>query len=293
MTVQTRIEDSRIYSSFGRCIYCRAKGEGTRLNDEHLIPLSLGGTAVIAEASCDACADETSKCELELGRKVFYHFRAHIGEKTRRPRERPKELPFTISINNAALETRTIAVKDHPYFTAIPVWGPPGILNRADPMDGFGAMQVHLFHWIPANIRETLNLKPEDDAKLIIPSFPFNEDRYARAIAKIAYCHAVAQFGLDGFDALNLPGLILGREAKMRIPFYVGGTLEDSPPPGDPTVKHFIRTSTMDLAGDLVGNKLIVIDVRLYANSGTQTNGAPFYQVVCGANPKIAQSERP
>jgi hypothetical protein len=288
MPVQTRIEDRREYPSFGQCIYCRAKGEDVDLGDEHLVPLSLGGTAYIAKASCRICADETSKCELELGRKVFYDFRTHIGEKTRRRKERPKELPFTISINNSAHETRTVPVKDHPYFTAIPVWGPPGILTGADHTAGFQAMQVHLFHWIPPNIRETLHLKPEDDAKLIFPSFPLNEERYARAIAKIAYCHAVAQFGLGGFDALNLPDLIIGRESQTRIPFYVGGELADSPPPGDPTVKHFIRTSTMDLAGDLAGNKLIVVEVRIYANSGTQTNGAPIYRIVCGANPKIA-----
>ena len=64
-----RIEKKE-YPSFGECVYCGASGTDVELTDEHIVPFSLGGNAVILRGSCEACAAETSKIELELGRQV-------------------------------------------------------------------------------------------------------------------------------------------------------------------------------------------------------------------------------
>jgi 5-methylcytosine-specific restriction endonuclease McrA len=40
------------FPGYGRCIYCGSTGP---LKDEHIIPLSLGGKAVIEAASCGDC----------------------------------------------------------------------------------------------------------------------------------------------------------------------------------------------------------------------------------------------
>ena len=52
----------------------------------------------------------------------------------------------------------------------------------------------------------------------------------ARALAKIAHGFAVAQFGIDGFRPC-LPKLILGE--YWFAPFFVGGEMDDPPPPID------------------------------------------------------------
>jgi len=84
------------YPSFGECIYCGARAGDVELTDEHIVPFSLGGNATIIDGSCRRCAKETAEIEQEIGRRVLWDFRTHTGEQTRRPKERPKVLPFTV-----------------------------------------------------------------------------------------------------------------------------------------------------------------------------------------------------
>jgi 5-methylcytosine-specific restriction endonuclease McrA len=50
------------------CIYCGATEPDTKLTDEHIVPLSLGGTLILPKASCLACARQTGKLEGYAGR---------------------------------------------------------------------------------------------------------------------------------------------------------------------------------------------------------------------------------
>src|ERR1041385_4551250 len=84
----------RKYPPVGRCIYCGSDGRSVGLSDEHLIPYSLGGGAILQKASCAACATETSKIELYLARHIFREFRSHVGAPSRK-----KSLPSTLSAN--------------------------------------------------------------------------------------------------------------------------------------------------------------------------------------------------
>jgi hypothetical protein len=53
---------------------------------------------------------------------------------------------------------------------------------------------------MPPNFRETLGLADDAPDPLVhIPSGTINNITFARAIAKIAYSHAVAKYGLNGF----------------------------------------------------------------------------------------------
>jgi HNH endonuclease len=117
------------YQSFGECIYCGASGAGIELTDEHIVPFSLGGNAVIVDGSCKGCARETTRIENELARRVYWDFRAHMNAPTRRKKERPSELPFSFSIGGSTPQTKVVPIADHPYFTPMPVWGLPGLLS--------------------------------------------------------------------------------------------------------------------------------------------------------------------
>jgi hypothetical protein len=70
----------------GRCIYC---GANDSLTDEHPIPFSLGGPAILYKASCEACAKITSRVERTVSRDDFLLFRTKLELPTRRPSERP------------------------------------------------------------------------------------------------------------------------------------------------------------------------------------------------------------
>ena len=268
--------DRKEYASFGECIYCGKKADDVKLTDEHIVPFSLGGNAVILDGSCKACAAETSKIENEIGRKVLWDFRTHTKGQTRRPKERPSELPFTYAIAGER-QTKTVPVADHPFFTPFPVWGLPGLLRGNLPTTQFDHYKAHVFYSIPPNIKTTLGLRDGQLAEIPFPEFRINHEYFARAIAKIAYCQAVAQFGLFSFRRLVLPDLILGR--YPCIPYFVGCKIDDPPPPTDSSVMHVIQVCVEKINGI----RLVVVTVRLFANSGVEGHGPPIYEVVVGA----------
>lgn len=270
--------DRKEYPSFGECIYCGALATEVELTDEHIIPYSLGGDAVILRGSCKTCAAETARIENELGRKVYWDLRTHAKIRTRRPKERPTELPFTVSIAGSERLTKTVPIEDHPYFTPIPVWGLPGLLTGALPTTEFQHYKAHVFYWLPEHIREVLGLQSGESAEIPFPEFRINHHRFARAIAKIAYCQTVAQEGLHSFRRLVMPELILGRYSC--VPHFVGCEIDDPPPPSETKTRHTIQTNKYVYRGDLC---LIVARVRLFANSGVEEHGPPIYEVVVGA----------
>lgn len=276
------------FAGFGECIYCGASGNDTELTDEHVVALSLGGNVEILDASCKQCAKETSKCEQEISRNALYDFRTHTNIQTRRPKKRPRELPFSVEVEGDELKILTVPIQDHPFFTPMPVWGMPGLLRGTQP-DAPWAIKdkAHLFYSIPDNISQTLGLEHGQKAEIRIPEFNINHERYARAIAKIAYCQAVIRYGLHGFRRLVLPQLILGQ--YPFVSYFVGSDPDGYPPPPlDRNVIHSIELEPVSI-GNL---RLIEAAVRLFANSGTADHGPPIYRVVVGA-PLLSRRGRP
>ncbi len=271
--------DRREYPSFGECIYCGSHASETELTDEHIIPFSLGGNAVIVEGSCRVCAAETSKIENEIGRQLFWDFRTHTKSQTRRAKERPKDLPFAFAISGGPIQTKSVPIEDHPYFTPMPVWGMPGILTGDQPTSEFQHHKAHVFYWLPPHIKTVLGLADGVPAEIPFPEFRIDHQKVARAIAKIAYCQTVVKYGLHGFRRLVLPDLILGR--YPNIPHFVGCEIGDPPPPDARGVQHKLQITHVS-KGDL---RLSVVTVRLFANSGVPEHGPPIYEVVAGALP--------
>ncbi len=67
----------------GTCIYCGSDGGTDGLRDEHAVPYSLGGTAVLLQASCSDCERVTSYLDGYLANATYKHFRVHSGVKSR------------------------------------------------------------------------------------------------------------------------------------------------------------------------------------------------------------------
>jgi HNH endonuclease len=90
----------RRYSPVGRCIYCGVPAEeaGPRgLGDEHIIPLSLGGTLELPEASCDRCGGETHAFEGFCAGNMLKAARTLLHWKSRKSK-RPKTLKIGLSM---------------------------------------------------------------------------------------------------------------------------------------------------------------------------------------------------
>jgi hypothetical protein len=214
------------YGPVGECIYCGTDGGAEGLRSEHIMPLSLGGKAELLEASCRKCEGITSYLDGYLAKAIYYHLRVHTGTPSRRGY--PDLLPAEIE-QREGRKTLFLPTADHPFFLNMPVWGYPAVLCGLQPTSDFGDARAHVYWSIPDSMRKTLGLGHGEAAVVKDTSRPINLPTFARAIAKIGYCHAVAHYGLRGFRRLVLPDLILGK--YPCIPYFVGGDLNDPPPP--------------------------------------------------------------
>jgi len=257
----------KAFPSFGECIYCGSKSD---LTDEHIIPFSLGATATIEQGSCKSCASITSYLDGYLARNTFYHMRVHAKVPTRR--EYPIDLPIKFAIDNDSYET-FVPIDDHPFFVALPMWGPPGLLTGESPSTEFSNATASMWWYVPPNIKETLKLRDDQEAMLFPTVATVNVQTFARAIAKIAYCHAILGFGLNGFRPLALPDVILGKHPYAS--YYVGSK-EPTTPPSPRKRMHQIWQL------DMLDKPYAVVAVRLFSNCGTPTVGKPVYHVVVG-----------
>jgi hypothetical protein len=258
------------YPGYGRCIYC---GSTLPLKDEHIIPLSLGGNAVIEKASCGKCEKATSYLDGYLARHIFHEYRVHVGMKSRRPKEQPKLLPATIVKPDGTEEVRMFDPKEQPYFQMMPVWHLPGIILRKEPSANFDIMQAHAYWYIPDKMRNA----PEMEREKVRAQGTINYTAFARAIARITFCQAVAHLGLDGFNHLDVPALILG--TYPYVPHYVGVDRNDPPPPAERGQLHSISFNPKWI-GD---TEYWIASLRLFAHSGFEASGMPIYRTIVGS----------
>jgi hypothetical protein len=265
----------KIFAPVGRCIYCGAHENDAKLTSEHVIPYSLGGDAELPKASCLQCNGVTSALDGYLGKNSFYEYRVHAGVQTRRPEERPDALPATIEYVDRS-EKMILPIADHPFFTILPLFGRAGLLQGEPATEVFPVWKAVSFYDIPNNLPATLRLRLGENAR-VHATGDINLTTFGRAIAKIAYCHAVIKFGLHGFRPLWMPDLILGR--YHCVPYLVGSDVDHPPPPDRATLRHTVRFEVCE------GERLnvFVASVRLFANSGTDERGMPIYHVVVGA----------
>jgi hypothetical protein len=230
----------KLAREIGQCIYCGKQGKGVKLTEEHIIPYSLGADVYLKDASCLECADATKRFEQHVARSIFGHHRIHKEVQTRRPNERPTALSARVLVRG--IEHRMdLSIKDHPYFLAMPIWGQPGMLRGLRPSADFDGLSAHLYYHIPDHIRDTLKLTDGEMAE-IRPDSKGDANQFGRAIAKIAYCNAIARYGYDGFEHLELPDLILGK--LPFVSFYVGSVLRAPPAPNRKGVLHRIALGT-------------------------------------------------
>ena len=169
---------------------------------------------------------------------------------------------------------KTAAIDDSPLYLYLPTWGPPGILAGGHPRNDFSRCQMHHYTGFPYSSKAALGFSPDEKLKVILKG-DINLNTFARAIARIGYCQAVAWIGLDGFNTWITPKLILW---KYRfISHFVGSEIKLPAPPNS--------GSLHKLEGDpiYVGKMLLfMVSIRLFANGGTPDCGFPIYNVVVG-----------
>ena len=128
----------KVFAPVGRCIYCGA-GE-CDLGDEHIIPQALGGNMILPAACCRDC-ERIVGAQLE-GRILhktkgpFAALRLRLDFKSKRPKDRPKSLPFRVTGHDGIVRTVKIQANRVPkYWLAYVTETSPGIIVGRQPSD--------------------------------------------------------------------------------------------------------------------------------------------------------------
>lgn len=246
----------------GHCIYC-GETEGP-LSDEHTVPYSLGGTAVLRNASCPSCAEITSRFELDIARFQLGAFRVRAHLPTRHPKERPKTLSLELLNKDGSRRILKVDPYEHPSTLMLPDLPEPFLLEPTliGPRRPFRM-------FVAFADSDVLELPRKHNAVAMgIGSFDIGS--FYLLLAKVA--HAGAYYYPGNWSRLwepLLPDLILGKtEDYDRL---IGGTGNPEFAPSDGSFPMFYRTVE-------VGNEMyLVAFFRLFGQNDT-----PTYQVVVG-----------
>jgi hypothetical protein len=174
------------FQPVGRCIYCGYHGPGY-LGDEHVVPFSLGGELILPKASCRDCEKITSAFERRCARVMYGSFRIRENVKTRRPKERPTELPMV----SVAQGQRTVQIVKN-----------TGWAGAKLEIKSTGPQDSDIWKKLP---KGTLTITQQ-----------FDVDAIALLLAKISHSLCVANLGVDGFSHL-LPPYIFGQRKRALL----------------------------------------------------------------------------
>jgi hypothetical protein len=192
---------------------------------------------------------------------MFAALRLRLDYKSKRPKERPKSLPYTIIGADGVSRTVEVPAKKVPrHWIAFVTADSPGVIVGRKPGDGAFFSEYSMFD-------------QKDFAALVNPGERIlfsgaGEARdLARFLAKIGHATAVAEYGMDAFEAW-LPNFILGKD-DCALHYYVAGHENKTV---DKTGDHQVTLGTWEDDGLCIG-----ATIRLFCRYGT-----PDYMVAVG-----------
>lgn len=251
-----------------RCIYC---GETTRrLDEEHIIPESLGGRLILAKATCPCGPKKTHAFEGKVVEQIYQPIRRQLGIRGKRRKRPPTALmlriyeKFADPFNLAPL--RHVAPEQHPSLLLIPRIKPLaslGSIQCLQVLDGH-RMPVDIWNLVPNYNERVKNLQHGGiqtpwmlNTVEITPLF--------KLLAKIGHAAAVATLGYDGFAPLLLDFISGDAAADWPAGAFIGehpwedrGLLPFDYPRGLHQIAVGIR--------DIDGVHYVAAHIRLFSN---------------------------
>jgi len=199
--------------------------------DEHIIPRSLNGTLVIHKGACTPCARYSNRAyegaalnnDLLVARRLLQFRR---GKKSKKKSTTP--LP-PVAIGNAAMKQGIEGVEafnvylsdaEYPPFFDLIIFPPPGLLTDDDRGADIKTIRVQFFNLGLPNRRDGVTTRT-----------PHINGPFAKMIAKIGYCYAVAERGFEYFDGSQIRDLLTGR--RDDIYNFVGNVEKPESLPND------------------------------------------------------------
>ena len=217
------LHPQKTYATVGRCIYC---GGNKALSDEHIVPLGLGGRWVLPKSSCIECAKLTGAFERTCLRTMYGPLRMYFDLPTRRPKERPTQLPLKVKLTPDAEWSFIDVDRDvYPFLVLFPILRIPDELTGHTICGDRCAKVQNL--WIRgASFRDGIiphmeALAAELNVAAIEPTATVSAPEFFRLLAKIAHAFTVAEKGLGSFIPFLTP--MICRADTSNSVQYVGG----------------------------------------------------------------------
>jgi len=247
------------FSPVGKCIYC---GETSELEDEHIIPAGLGGSAVLPKASCRKCATITGRIEQFVLRGEMWGVRSLLDLSSRGKKDALKELPIKL-IKDGIKSEVMLLLDRHPVVLLFPLFYPPGIISGETPKGITFRYMAKVGFGKP--LEDVLRDEGAEDAEF---THTYKIPEFAKMLAKIAWGMAAAKGELDKIDFSDS---VLGSflQGNSSIGHWVGtypGELKR-----DEGTLHTVRIYSDDELG------LLIAGIKLFSFSQT-----PEYGVVLG-----------
>ena len=260
------------YDPVGQCIYCGAvelPANARCFSDEHIIPLSLGGTLVLRQASCEACQKIINRqIETPVASQEWGRLRAKRDFPTRHKRERA--LQKRTPVRASATDGSTLRIPLHDHSTPVLLYK----FSEARILCGL-PRETDSLRWtadVLVSHDEEMAMQrkyPQWNRTHKIRAQPY---AFARLLAKIAHGYAVAEYGFSKLGAFTplATAIILGHSDDY---FYtVGGSWDILPgvPGGDHITDISVRLVSPERA-------LLIVYIRLFSQITT-----PLHHVVVG-----------
>jgi len=235
------------------------------------MPYGLGGDLVLKDASCTACAKETSKLELRLLRGHWWPYRQFLGLPSRRSGEAIPDLDVTLmKADGTEVPARLPMAKQS--VALVFELDPPSILGGVMRSDVPNAPRLYMKNLAPFPSAVQVagvaySLKADD--KLNIP-VAFDAADLCRFLAKVAHGYLISRRGLNSCSEFLLPALILGRTPGAQS--FVGGN-------SSPHIGPRLPGGGLHAMMDRVNNGFLTVYIQLFRDRG---DPPPIYEVVVG-----------
>lgn len=197
-------------------------------------------------------------------RSLWPNVRNALAMQSRRPEKRSQTLPLVVQ-QNGVRETIQISRSDFPTYLTVPLFPPPAIAWRSQPIEGVFA-NVQNIHIAGPTFRQASEKFPGAD--FVGFHTNFSPEYFARTVAKIGFCAGVYALGVGAFSQTPIRKIILGSD--RCIGHWVGSWHKEPINETDGGL-HAIKVLYNPVEGD------IHVMLRLFAQFG-----APEYHIVLG-----------
>jgi hypothetical protein len=184
----------------------------------------------------------------------------------KRPIAPHQEFRLDLSNDGSNKAPHQFKMDEIPLTAFMPEFPPPGILiNGSDP-DSYRHKTFNLHVWGRNDHTEIINALGFTGVAAALPI-----DDFARLLAKVSHCMAIATCGVDKFESYVLPIIL---DESPSWPYFVGGFTESADKPDTPP--HTFRLKGQWNTG--IGSNISVGEIKLFSHLPNM----PRYKIMTG-----------